>query len=253
MTDLFVVLVRPRFPENIGMVARAMSNFGLNRLCLVRPERFDLDKARPLATAQGSTILENVEIHDSFPESIKAARTVIGTTARTGGWRQALLTPEKAAREARQTIRDKGKTALVFGPEDRGLGNEEVERCTHLVTIPTIARHSSLNLAQAALLLFYECARAHLELGFLSGPGASKRDWALPSHKSDSRRITVSEEDLLFSSLESTLLHIGHLDAANPSWFMQPMRKFLRRSKLRRHEMDMLMGICRQIGQMKRE
>ena len=252
MSDLFVVLVRPRFPENIGMVARAMSNFGLSRLLLVRPERFELEKALPLATSQGKAILENAVSLDSFSQSIAEAHMVIGATARTGGWRRALLSPDKAAREARVVLRGGGRVALVFGPEDRGLGNEEVERCTHLVTIPTVVEHSSLNLAQAALVLFYEFARAGWESGFSHKKGMDGSAWAMPSNKTESRRISGGEEDLLFTSLETALVHIGHLDASNPAWFMQPMRRFMRRSKLRRHEMDMLMGICRQILQMNR-
>lgn len=252
MTDLYAVLVRPRFPENIGMVARAMANFGLSRLVLVQPERFELDKALPLATTQGRAILEQAEVLDSFAPSIAEAQVVIGTTARTGGWRRSLLSPEKAAREARLAVRQGGRAALVLGPEDRGLANEEVERCTHLVTIPTIAGHSSLNLAQAALILFYEYAKAGRSKDFSPKKDMDGRAWAMPSVKNESRRINAGEEHLLFTTLEEALVHLGHLDASNPAWFMQPMRRFLRRGKLRRHEMDMLMGICRQIRQMKR-
>ena len=243
LNSLSVILVRTRFPENIGMTARAMANMGVNELILVQPEMWDKKKAAPLATSQGMSLLDAVRVEQSLQNALLPFAAAIGATARTGGMRTALLTPEKSAAALRSVCREGNRAALVFGSEDRGLSNEEAALCSHLATIPT-APASSLNLAQAILLMLYECLKADMALPFCP---AQRGGWKRPVRSTDSRRATLEEEGLLLHTLEDTLLAINHLPADNPSWFMQPMRRFLRKSRLRRHEFDMLMGICRQV------
>lgn len=247
LCNLSVILVRTRFPENIGMVARAMSNMGASELILVRPERWDYEKAVPLATAQGVCILDSLLVVDSLEEALKPFSLAIGATARTGGDRRETLSPEQAALACRAKVREGAKAALVLGSEDKGLTNEEVELCTDLVTIPTAVEHSSLNLAQAALILLYECLKADMALPFCTFEGQTKRQWAKGISGAGSRRITLEEEAHLFSTLQDTLEAIDHLPKDNPGWLMQPMRRLLRKSRLRRNEFDMLMGLFRQI------
>jgi rRNA methylase len=127
------------------------------------------------------------------------------------------------------------------------LTNAEVELCTRLVSIPTVAEHTSLNLAQAVLILLYECVKADMALAFDARNESGGRAWTRPARSADSRRATIEEERLLLATLQETLQAVDHLPGGNASWFMQPMRRFLRKSRLRRHEFDMLMGICRQI------
>lgn len=241
-----VVLVRTRFPENIGMAARAMANMGAEQLILSEPELWNREKALPLATVQGEKVLDGLLLAPDLRTALSPFSAAFGTTARTGGWRGQVMTPEKAALEIRSIVRQGGSVALVFGSEDRGLSNSEVEQCTHLVTIPTIAVKSSLNLAQAVLLFLYECVKADMALPFAPS-GKEKREWAKPSTKLDSRRATQGEEQLLFENIQDVLQGIDFLPEDNPGWFMQPLRRFLRKSRLQRHEFDMLMGICRQI------
>ncbi len=241
---LAVVLVRPRFPENVGMAARAMANMGVSELILVDPERPVLEKGAPLATPQGLPILEVAPVFSTLAEALAPFTLAFGATARTGGRRGSPLEPEKAAREARACVRSGGRAALVFGPEDRGLANEEVDLCPRLVTIPTPAEHSSLNLAQAVLLLLYECAKADRELPFSP---SGRRDWTGRTRGADSRKVSLAEEELALRTLKEALTGLGSIPADNPAVFMQPMRRFLRRNSLRRHEFDMLMGICRDI------
>ncbi|MDL2266431.1 RNA methyltransferase [Desulfovibrio sp. OttesenSCG-928-G15] len=250
LDSLRVVLVRTRFPENIGMVARAMANMGASRLVLVAPEMWDREKAAPLATSQGQAILDGVTVVEGLGEALAPCSLAIAATARTGGWRRQMLSPERAALRFRAAAREGGQLALVLGSEDRGLSNAEVELCTELVNIPTAAGHSSLNLAQAALVLLYECVKAAMDLPF-EAQGA-RREWTKPARGADSRRATLEEEGLLLSTLQDALIRIGHLPEENPGWFMQPMRRFLRKSRLRRHEYDMLMGICRQVRNMQK-
>ncbi|MDL2210141.1 RNA methyltransferase [Desulfovibrio sp. OttesenSCG-928-O18] len=243
MTDITVVLVRPRFPENIGMAARACANMGVSRLTLVDPERWDFDKAAPLATGKGLDVLAGISVVSSLKEAVGAHSLAIGATARTGGWRQNVMTPRKAAAliaSAREnTENGTNGVALVFGPEDRGLENAEVELCTHLVTIPTAPEASSLNLAQSVLILLYECFTTSLEHAY--HPDRS------PKNRKRSRAATVDEQELLFATLQEALLAIEFLPQDNPEWFMQPLRRFFRRSALQRHEYDLVMGICRRM------
>ncbi len=234
-----VILVRPRFPENIGMAARACANMGVGELILVEPERWEKDKALPLATTQGAAILETLRIVPSLEDALTPFSRAYGTTARTGGWRRGVLPPRKAAEEIAAFPASSGKTALVFGPEDRGLENAEVELCTRLITIPTAPEASSLNLAQAVLLVLYECFTASL--------GHSFHPDKKPKGKAGSRPATLAEQETLFAALRELLLDIDFFPADNPDWFMLPLRRFFHRAALQRHEFDMFMGICRQM------
>lgn len=117
---LQVVLVQTRFPENIGMAARACVNMGSHSIRLVAPERWDREKARPLATPKGQGVLDDVQVLPDVSAAVADCSLVIGTTARTGGWRRSLLSPEQAAGEVAQALERGEKVAIVFGPEDRG-------------------------------------------------------------------------------------------------------------------------------------
>lgn len=236
--SLRVVLVRPRFPENIGMAARACANMGAARLVLVAPERWEIEKARPLATAQGERLLAEAGVVDSLADAVADAAFVLGTTARTGGWRREVLEPERAAQLVARACAEGEAAALVFGPEDRGLHNRETALCRFLTRIPTAKDSSSLNLAQAVLLLLYECRKAACAVRI--------PDDARPA----SRRANHAEEERLFSAVSDLLVRIDFLHGDNPEYFLLPMRRLLGRAELRRHEYDMLMGICRQLRTM---
>lgn len=242
MQNVSVVLVRPRFPENIGMVARACANMGVSRLVAVAPERWDLAKAAPLATGKGLEVLDAIRVVATLPEALAGCSRAFGATARTGGWRQGVMPPRKAAALAAAALHEEGSVAFVFGPEDRGLENAEVELCTDLVTIPTAPAASSLNLAQAALILLYECFTATLDHAY--HPDKT------PKARKNSRPATVAEQELLFAALRDSLVAIDFLPRDNPEWFMQPLRRFFRRAAPRRHEFDLFMGVCRRISRL---
>lgn len=236
MNDLLrVVMVKTRFPENVGMAARACVNMGANQIVLVSPEMWHIEKARPLATSKGQALLEAVHVVPTLAEALAGTSLVLGTTARTGGWRREWLSPEGAAAEVADVLAEQACVALVFGPEDRGLSNDEVELCHRLVTIPTMPGVLSLNVAQAILLILYECHKARAK-----GQGSQT---PLPA----SRRMNTEERERLTATLKDTLLHLDCLHGDNPDYFMMPFRRFLGRVPLRRHEYDTLMGICRQI------
>lgn len=235
MSRLRIVLVRTRFPENIGAAARASANFGHSPLYLVRPERWDKEKALTLATSQGAPGLDSLTVADSLAEAVVPCSLVVGTTARTGGWRRQLSTPRQIGPDVAERLLAGDQVALVFGQEDRGLSNADLEHCGRLVTIPTAPGASSLNLAQAVLLLLYEC--------FLALPDAPR----IAEHNTLTRRISQDERDLLHTTLKRALTDIDFLQAGNPDYFFLPLARFFDRADMRRHEMDMFMGICRQI------
>jgi tRNA/rRNA methyltransferase len=235
LDQVAVVLVRPRFPENIGAAARACANFGCPRLILVDPERWEEDKALPLATPKGADILRRMEIFEDLGAALAGFSYALGTTARTGGWRRSLFTPAQAGPEAAARLAEGGQVALVFGSEDRGLSNAEVELCSGLVNIPTAPDASSLNLAQAVLLLLYEVA------------GAVRARPFTPGGRSKDRLATHAEQEMLFAALQDMLADIDYLRPENPDYWMLPVRRLLGRMTLRRGEFNLLMGVCRQV------
>ena len=240
LDGLDVVLVKTRFPENIGMAARACVNMGCSSLRLVDPERWDREKARPLATPKGQDLLDGVTVSPDLSEAVAPTALVIGTTARVGGWRQSLLAPTQAAAAVAEVLARGERVALVFGPEDRGLNNEEITHCHKLTTIPTDPAASSLNLAQAVLLLLYECANAVRN-------SQKKEGGRAPGKSGGGKLVTAAEQERLMESVKDMLLRLDYLHGDNPDYFLMPWRRLFTRAGLRRHEYDALMGLCRQV------
>lgn len=238
MFDLLnIVLVEPRFPENIGSVARASANFGSAPISLVNPEMWEIEKASPLATKQGLRLLEQIRVFDSVEKAIQDCVFCIGTSARVGGVRRETVTPKECAKEIMRYLEQGERAALLFGPEDRGLENHHLEHCHKLVTIPASPNCSSLNLAQAVLLILYEIYQLAPE----------KRKMRQKDKGAISRRINSAERELLHGKLKTVLARLDVIQKSNPDYFFIPMAHFLDRKEIRRHEMDMLLGICRQI------
>ena len=136
LANIHVVLVRPRFPENIGDAARAVANMGLGGLRVVSPLRLWEDPMKRLATDSGKPVLESMSVYDSLEEALKDCVAAAAFTARIGEKRGRLVGPKKAAAQV-LTWAKEGKAALVFGPEDRGLNTEELDCCFLSVCVPT--------------------------------------------------------------------------------------------------------------------
>ena len=235
LDNLAVVLFRPKYPENIGSAARACLNMGVTNLIIVDPYNFDMEKALPLATAHAKHVLENARIVETLPEAVEGFTSVYGTTARTGGWRKGLMTPASMAGVGNERLRSGGKIAIVFGPEDRGLTNEETSICSGLLTIPTSSEATSLNLAQAVVVVLYECFLRSLDTPFV------------PPGPAEARPATVQEQETLFANLQESLTAIDFLKEDNPDYWMLPFRRFFAKINLKRNEFNLLMGVCRQV------
>lgn len=151
-----IVLVEPQMGENIGMVARAMGNFGLTRLRLVKP-RDGWPNVHARRTAAGADdILQNAQLFDSVAKAIQDCSLVFATTARAHDQAKPVLSPEAAAQEMHVEIGQSGQVAILFGRERSGLENDEVGLSDRIITFPVNPAFASLNLAQSVLLTGYE-------------------------------------------------------------------------------------------------
>jgi tRNA/rRNA methyltransferase len=229
LDNIAIVLNRPRYPENIGAAARAMKNMGINRLIVVNPENFDTARILTLATHAAADLANSIEVYDDLKEALAPFSYVIGTTARLGDRRQVIGSPEKTARQL-MPICARNCSAVLFGPEDRGLTNAELRLCHSLINIPT-ARFSSINLAHSVTIICYELFKASL-----SPPGEF-------SPKLANRH----ELDAMYAQLTDTLVRISYIQPDNPEHWMDRFRRFFSRLPLRAREVSLIRGICRQI------
>lgn len=229
LSNMAVVLNRPRYPENIGAAARAMHNMGLRELIAVAPQNCDLTKILKMATHAAVEIVEKMQVFESLKQALSAFNYVIGTTARLGKQRQVIATPSRLA-EMLIPMSQKNRIALLFGPEDKGLSNADIRHCHVLATIPT-AEFSSLNLAQAVMIMCYQI--------FLAG----QEEIPEPTP----RLATRHELDGMYDQLRDILVRINYLNPDNPDYWMNRVRQFFTRMRLRAREVSIIRGVCRQI------
>jgi tRNA/rRNA methyltransferase len=227
--NISIILVEPQIPENIGAVVRAMNNMGIQRLILFKPKRYDIKSITKVATVHSTDIIENIKIYDDLGEALGTFQYIVGTTARLGAMRRALVTPKSLAVNL-VSITQKNKVAILFGPEDRGLSNDYMRFCHTIVTIPT-SRFSSLNLAQAVMVICYEIFQANMD----------KSDVNVP------RLANSFELEGMYGHLNDILNRIGFLNPQNPERWMLNIRRFLSRIPLQAMEVRVIRGICRQI------
>jgi len=229
LSNISIVLHKPRHPENIGAAARSMCNMGLSKLVVVNPENYILKKVLKLATHVAADIVENVEFHEDLKEALSVYNYVVGTTARLGGERQVVNSPSKLA-EKLIPISRKNRIAIIFGPEDKGLSNQDIRLCHILVNIPT-AEFSSLNLAQAVMIICFEIFTV----------GRKENEEFAP------RLANRHELDGMYDQLKDILVTISYINHENPDYWMNKLRYFFTRMQLRAREVSIIRGICRQI------
>lgn len=225
-----VVLVRPRDSTNVGATARAMKNMGLRHLWLVGSEARE-DARAETAAVHARDLLNDARVVSSVSEAVADCAMVVGTTCRPGLYRSAAQPLGPAAGEVVACARESW-VAVLFGPEDHGLTNEDLKHCHRLVKISTDEEYPSLNLAQAALLCCYELRRAALE----EEPGGDQRELA-----------TADEIEFLFDRLQAAFLDIGFLNPQNPDHIMFAFRRMFGRALLERRDVRILLGLARQI------
>jgi len=230
--DIRVVLVRPQGQMNIGSVARAMKNAGLKELALVDPVGPPIHPDARLMAVGAHDILEDALIFTHLADALAECTWVIGTTRRGGKRREGVIDPRQMAAEIAEIIQ-RNKVAVVFGPEDRGLSNRDLDLCQRLVTIPAHEEYGSLNLAQAVMIVSYEIYLASQQK---KGPSSGKK------------LATSAELEGMYRHMEEALLRIGFLEQNNPKRMMAVLRRIFSKAQLDPREVQVLRGISRQVN-----
>lgn len=231
LDNIRIVLVNTTHPGNIGGVARAMKNMGLSRLYLVAPEKFPDEQATWRAASAGD-LLDSAVTTASVEEAIADCQFVVGTSARERRIPWPLLDPRQcAARIGALSARE--QVAIVFGREDRGLTNDELQLCNLHLNIPTAEAYSSLNLAMAVQIVCYELRMLQVLPDL---PVNADQHW-------DTAFCTVENLERFYLHLEQTLTDIEFLDPAAPRQLMARLRRLYGRVRLDEMELNILRGI----------
>ncbi|HEY9017080.1 RNA methyltransferase [Thiomicrospira sp.] len=227
LANIKIVLVETSHPGNIGGVARAMKNMGLSNLALVNPNDFPSHTASSRASGAGD-LLAKAQVFDSLDKAVADCALVIGASARLRkvAWPQldvrqtASLSLERSAKQV----------AIVFGREDSGLSNAEMDRCHYLAHIPSNPDYTSLNLAAAVQVFAYECRMACQPV--------------METSQGYRHDLASSEQmEGFYGHLHQALQDIEFLDPDKNARFMRRMRRLFNRSQLDVKEVDILRGI----------
>jgi tRNA/rRNA methyltransferase len=230
LNSIVIILVNTKYPGNIGSAARAMFNMGLTQLILAAPQCTINDESYRMAKS-GRAILESVRICKSVTSALKGIRFLAGTTGKSGGYRAPAHTPRTIvprilAHAAQQ------KVGILFGPEDTGLVDDDLQLCQVLIRIPTQHQGHSINLAQSVMILCYELLLGSLE----REPGRI------------ARLASLEQVEAMYAQLESALLDIGFLQPQNARHMMFKLRQLMGRAGLEPSDVGVLRGIARQIA-----
>ena len=240
-----IVMVETSHPGNIGATARAMKNMTLSDLALVSPNLHPEGEGKARARASGATdVLYGAVKYESLAEAIADCDLVIGASARLRSITWPELNPREMAEKVfaigsdsvdnKQTFE---KTAIVFGREDAGLTNEEMDLCQFLVHIPANSEYTSLNIAAAVQVLCYE-----LHMTALLNEGA------IVKAENEYPLATSQDVEYFYEHLEQTLVDMNFLNRSNPMQLMRRLRKLFNRCGLDKIEVNILRGILTAIS-----
>jgi tRNA/rRNA methyltransferase len=244
-----VILMEPQLADNIGMVARACANFGLDNLRLVSPrDGWPNEKAR-IAASGANYIIDDAQAYPSLGDSIADLNWLVATTARQRDLRKPVMTPEQAIGEMRMRIARGERCGILFGRERNGLETGEVANVDALVMIPVNSRFASLNLAQAVLLMGYEWMRGD--------PGRSlgrvttfEKPLSEGVNLGHDRLATKEELFGFFEHLERELEAQGFFNPAHRrSTVVQNLRTLFSRMGATKQEVRTLRGIVATLAQ----
>lgn len=238
LKNVAVILVEPQGALNIGSVCRAMMNFGFSDLRLVNPQADRLsDEARRMAV-KASPLLESAGIFPDLEAALADCHLALGTTRRFGKYREDFLHPDEAG-DTLLPWTEKGKVALVFGREDRGLLTSELDLCQRFITIPTAEELPSMNLAQSVAVCLYEVSRA---LGRTQGKESGRK-----------RQASGKVLESMYRHMRRTLVDIDYLDIQNPEHILRSFRRIFGRAGLNDREVRILHGLWSRIDWIEEE
>jgi tRNA (cytidine32/uridine32-2'-O)-methyltransferase len=227
LSDIRIILINTSHPGNIGAVARAMKTMGLSELYLVAPELFPHQKAIEMASNAADT-LENAVVVQTLDQAISDCHLVVGASARSRTIPWPMLSPRELGEKAIQES-SSGKVAIIFGREDSGLTNEELQSCHFHVHIPSNPDYSSLNLAAAVQVIAYELRVASLTI-------ATSQVW-------DYDFANVDAMNGLYEHLERVMIRVDFLNPKVPRQLMARLRRLFNRARPDVMEMNILRGI----------
>jgi len=238
-----IILVHPQLGENIGMVARAMANFGLAELRLVNPRDGWPSEKAISAASKADHVIEAAKVYSSLEAAIADLEFVYATTARDRYGYKEVRSPVVASADLRARFRAGEKTGILFGRERTGLTNEEIALADELVTFPVNPAFASLNLAQAVLLMSYEWMKSGL---------ASVED--TPFDALPQRPAKKEELQGLFDHVEETLDARGYFRPAEKKpKLVENLRAILTRPSFTGTEIQVLRGIVSCLDRFTRE
>ena len=235
VAKISIVLVATSHPGNIGASARAMKTMGLENLALVTPKHYP--NAEVTARAAGADdILARAELFPTLEAAVRECGLVIGTSARPRNIPWPVLTPAEAAQEVVSAARRQERVAILFGRENSGLSNEELELCHSVIHIPTNPEYSSLNLAAAVQIICYELRKLMLEP--LQHP---------PGDQASTPPANMEQMRQFYEQLPACLLDIGYYDPEKPRLLMRRLKRLFNRARLDINEYNILRGVLRTI------
>ncbi|MBN1234291.1 MAG: RNA methyltransferase [Candidatus Coatesbacteria bacterium] len=231
--SLNIVLVSPRVADNIGAAARSCQNMGAKKLILVNPINHDSERARSVA-CNSSRFLESAEIYASLSDALKDATIVVGTSRRRRALeKREIILPEAFPHLFKEA---KGKPIyIIFGTEDAGLTNDELDYCQYILTIPTTEKFKSLNLAQAVMLVAYQYFIENYEIKYDKG--------------SDTDEAPLEEKERLYKEIVETMSKIGFFsrNKRKPLSLVRSLRKVFNNKPLTYYDLRTLHGLFTQM------
>jgi tRNA/rRNA methyltransferase len=228
--NITIVLQGPKYAGNVGSIARIAKNMDIGAIFVVRDEQLMEEDMRQMSTHFAADLVENIRYFGSLKEALAEFEYIVGTTARKGHARGPLISPREAA-ERIADISQRNRVALLFGPEDTGLSNDDLRYCHAAVTIPTSPKMKSINLSHAVMILCYEIFVAKMPATGIFTP----------------RLAQSAELEGMYEQVKALLTKIGFLNPENPDYWMMHLRRLFARTQLYSKEVKIIRGICRQI------
>jgi tRNA/rRNA methyltransferase len=233
-----IILVEPQLGENIGMAARAMGNFALDRLRIVNPRDGWPNVAAQRAAAGADHVLERAELFETVEQAVADLDLLFATTARAHDQAKPVMGPQAAAQEIAAQVTGGGKAGILFGRERWGLTNEEVARANRIITFPVNPGFASLNLAQAVLLMGYEWFKLATE---------GELPFAMPER---SERASQHQMDAFFENLVRELDRVEFLRPAEKrDTMLVNLRNIFLRMEPTKQDMHTLHGVVMAIAE----
>ena len=245
MPSLVFVLVEPRSPGNIGAVCRAAKAFGITDVRLVRPQADPRDPEAVRLAHGAEDVLSAARNTSDLEQALQDCGRAIATTARSRDWSRRVLSCEELSAELLGPESDEAPVAVVFGPEDRGLTNEDLSRCDAIVSIPIDERSgATLSLPASAAIIAHSLVRAG---------AAGKRPPARGTRSErGSRPLHSSQIDTLLEEIRAALDEIGFRPRPNAIRFRGSLRDFLARARPTEGDRLFLRHMLAQLGKWKR-